>query len=298
MGFFIGINIVIFSVIGGYLLSHGQLILLFQPFEFLIIGGSAFGAFVISSPKTLILKVFKHFPFLLKGSIYTKKSYLDLLGAIYMLLIKAKIEGLMALENDIENPLDSKILTQFPNFLEQQRALEFLTDHMRLMVSGVKNVHELENLMDVELDTHEQESKQVSGAIMHVADGLPGFGIVAAVLGVVITMSALDEPPEVLGMHIGAALVGTFLGILLAYGFVGPMGKSLEYKEIEEQRYLECIKICLVASLNNYSPQLAIEFGRKAIFMDSRPGFYELEDHVKSIKKSITKTNSETNASK
>jgi len=147
------------------------------------------------------------------------------------------------------------------------------------------NLHELENLMDVELDSHEEEAEQVSSAITHVADGLPGFGIVAAVLGVVITMASLNEPPEVLGMHIGAALVGTFLGILLAYGFVGPMGKSLEYKEKEEQRFLECIKICIIAYLSGYTPQITVEFGRKAIFTDVRPSFFELEEHVRSIRK-------------
>lgn len=285
MKFLLGVAIVVASVFGGYVLSHGQMAMLMQPFEFLIIGGAAFGAFVIASPRSLIITIIKHIPELLSGSKYNKNSYLDLLGLLFVLFAKAKTEGLLSLEGDVDNPEDSKTFQRFPSVLKEKRALEFITDYMRLIVNGSMNLHELENLMDVELDSHEEEAEQVSSAITHVADGLPGFGIVAAVLGVVITMASLNEPPEVLGMHIGAALVGTFLGILLAYGFVGPMGKSLEYKEKEEQRFLECIKICLIAYLSGYSPKITVEFGRKAIFTDVRPSFFELEDHVRSIKK-------------
>ncbi len=290
MGFFLGIAIVLFSVVGGYIFSHGQLVMLFQPYEFLIIGGAAFGAFVIASPRYLIVKVLKNFPLLFIGSKYNRKSYLDLLGLIYTLLAKSRSEGLIALERDIDEPESSEIFQQFASVLKEQRAREFITDYFRLIISGSMNVHELENLMDVELDTQEEEASEVSSAITHMADGLPGFGIVAAVLGVVITMASLDEPPEVLGMHIGAALVGTFLGILLAYGFVGPMGKSLEYKEKEQQRYLECIKVCIIASLSGYAPQTAVEFGRKTIFSDMRPSFFELEGHVRGIKKKPANT--------
>jgi len=297
MGFILGTIIVIFSVIGGYVLSHGQLIMLFQPFEFLIIGGAAIGAFIISSPTSLIKKVFKHIPLLFVSSKYNKESYLDLLGLIFTLLNKGKVNGMMALEKDIDEPESSGIFQRFPDILKHHRAMEFLTDYMRLIVSGVMNVHEVENLMDVELDSFEEEAKQVSSSIIHMADGLPGFGIVAAVLGVVITMASLNEPPEVLGMHIGAALVGTFLGILLSYGFVGPMGKSLEYKEKEEQRYLECIKVCIIASLSDYTPQIAVEFGRKTIFSDVRPSFFELEQHVRSIRKVGSKPNASPEAS-
>lgn len=284
MGFIVGLIIVISSVLGGYVLAHGQLVLLLQPYEFLIIGGAAVGAFVISSPRTVIIKVLIHLPQLFTGSKYNKNSYLDLLGLIYTLLSKSRTEGLISLERDIDNPEESDIFLRFSKVLKEHRAQEFITDSFRLIISESMDAHELENLMDVELDTHEEESRQVSSAITTMADGLPGFGIVAAVLGVVITMASLNEPPEVLGMHIGAALVGTFLGILLAYGLVGPMGKSLEYKEKEQQRYLECIKVCVIASLSGYSPQTAVEFGRKAIFSDVRPSFFELEDHVRSIK--------------
>ncbi|MCW8930010.1 MAG: flagellar motor stator protein MotA [Gammaproteobacteria bacterium] len=285
MGFILGVAIVVLSVFGGYILSHGHMAMLMQPYEFLIIAGAALGAFIIASPKYLIVKVLKHFPDLFKGSRYNKGSYLDLLGLIFVLLSKAKSQGLVTLESDVDEPQSSEVFQRFPTLLQESRAMEFMTDYLRLIISGSMNAHELENLMDVELDSHEEEAKQVSSAITNVADGLPGFGIVAAVLGVVITMSSLDQPPEILGMHIGAALVGTFLGILLAYGFVGPMGKSLEYKEQEEQRFLECIKICIIAFLSGYSPQITVEFGRKAIFSDVRPSFFELEEHVRSIKK-------------
>ncbi len=285
MGFIAGVLIVLFSVIGGYVFSHGQIVMLFQPFEFLIIAGAAFGAFLISSPGYLIVKVFKNFPRLFMGSRFKKKHYLDLLGLIFTLLAKSRSEGAISLERHVDEPESSEIFQRFPSVMREHRAKEFITDYLRLIISDSMNVHELENLMDVELDTQEEEASQVSSAIIHVADGLPGFGIVAAVLGVVITMASLNEPPEVLGMHIGAALVGTFLGILLAYGFVGPMGKSLEYKEKEQQRYLECIKVCIIASLSGYAPQIAVEFGRKAIFTNVRPSFYELEDHVREIKR-------------
>ena len=285
MKFIIGMLIVTGSVVGGYVLSHGHLAILFQPFEFLIIFGAATGAFIASNPGVVIKQVLGSIPTLLKGSKYTKQSYLDLLALMYELFSKARKEGLMALENDIEEPKESPIFGRYPAILADHHAVNFICDYMRLMVGGSMNAMELENLMDLELDTHHEESHLPSHAVTIMSDGLPAFGIVAAVLGVVITMGSISEPPEVLGGHIAAALVGTFLGILLAYGYVGPVGTFLGHVQREEAKFLECIKVSIMATLNGYTPQVAVEFGRKALYSNVRPGFLELEEHVKNASK-------------
>lgn len=284
MKLIIGFIVVIGSVLGGYILSHGVLGALYQPFEFLIIFGGAFGALLAANPGVVIKRVFGSIPALLKGPKYNKQSYLDLLGLMYELFAKARKEGLMALENDIEEPDSSDVFVKYPAIIKDHHAVEFICDYLRLMVGGSMNPMELENLMDLELETHHQESELPATAVNTMADGLPAFGIVAAVMGVVITMGSITEPPEVLGLHIAAALVGTFLGILLSYGFVGPVGTYLGHIAREESKYLECTKVCILATLNGYTPQVAVEFGRKVLFSNLRPGFIELEDHVKSKK--------------
>ncbi len=284
MKFIVGSLIVAGSVFGGYILSSGKLAALFQPFELLIIAGGATGAFVISNPGKVLKDVLKAIPSLLAGAKYNKKSYLDLLTMMYALFAKARKEGLMALENDIEEPEQSEIFNQYSKIVKDHHVMNFITDYLRLMVGGSMNAFELENLMDVEMETHHHEAEQPATAITRAADGLPGFGIVAAVMGVVITMGYISEPPEVLGHHIAAALVGTFLGILLAYGFVGPMGTAIEHKSQEEAKFMECAKVCILATLNGYTPQIAVEFGRKVIYSKDRPGFTELEEHIKQNK--------------
>jgi len=281
MKLIIGIVVVVGCVFGGYILSHGELMALFQPFELLIIAGGAFGAFVIANPGHVIKQVFKGLPTLLKGAKYSKQSYMDLLALMYDLFSKARKEGLMALENDIEDPHQSEIFKKYPKLLADHHAIDFICDYMRLMVGGSMNPFELENLMDIELETHHHEALTPSESVTSVSDGLPGFGIVAAVMGVVITMGSLGGPPEVLGAHIAAALVGTFLGILLAYGFVGPMATALKHRAEDESKFLGCIKVCIMATLNGYTPQIAVEFGRKVLPSIVRPGFAELEEHVK-----------------
>ena len=280
----LGIITVIGCVFGGFVLSHGNMLALAQPFEFMIIAGGAAGAFFIANPGSIVKKVLKGLPTLLKGPKYRKQSYMDLLALMYDLFAKARKEGLMALENDIEEPDQSEIFKKYPKVMANHHAMDFITDYLRLMVGGSMNPFELENLMDLELETHHHEAMQPGDAVTTAADGLPGFGIVAAVMGVVITMSAIGGPPAVLGQHIAAALVGTFLGILLSYGFVGPVGTSLKHKAEEEGQFLTCIKVCIMATLNGYTPQIAVEFGRKALPSTVRPGFIELEDHVKQKK--------------
>jgi chemotaxis protein MotA len=281
MKLLLGMLIVLASVLGGYVLSHGRLMALFQPFELLIILGAALGAFVISNPIHVIRRAAASLPRLLLGAGYKRKDYAELLQMLYEMLSKARIDGLLSLENDIDSPRDSALFQKFPSVYNNHHAIEFLADAIRLMLSGSVQLPQLEAVMDLALETHHQEALQPSDAVNHMADALPGFGIVAAVMGVVITMGALDQPPEVLGDHIAAALVGTFVGILLAYGFVGPMATALHHQAEDQGKYLECIKACLLASLQGYSPILCVEFGRKSLPSNVRPAYQELEQQLR-----------------
>lgn len=277
----IGTLIVLGSVAGGYVLSHGNLAALWQPYELLIIGGAAFGAFIISNPTKVVAKVFKSIPGLLSGSKYTKALYMDLLSLLHDIFAKARKEGMMAIEGDLEEPEKSELFNKYPKISKDHHVLDFITDYLRLIVGGNMNPFELENLMDVEIETHHHEAEEPAQALTKVADGLPGFGIVAAVLGIVITMGFISESADAIGAHVAAALVGTFLGILLAYGFVGPMAVALEHRAAEEAKVFECIKVSLLATVNGYSPQIAVEFGRKVLFSTVRPSFQELEEHLR-----------------
>lgn len=277
----IGTLIVLGSVAGGYVLSHGNLAALWQPYELIIIGGAAFGAFVISNPAKVVKKVFASIPVLLSGSKYDKALYMDLLSLLHDIFAKARKEGMMAIESDLEEPEKSELFNKYPKIAKDHHIIAFITDYLRLIVGGNMNPFELENLMDVEIETHHHEAEQPAQALTKVADGLPGFGIVAAVLGIVITMGFISESAEAIGGHVAAALVGTFLGILLAYGFVGPMGTALEHRVAEESKVYECIKVSLLATVNGYSPQIAVEFGRKVLYSTVRPSFQELEEHLR-----------------
>ncbi len=282
----IGYIIVFLCVFGGYGLAGGKfgVIIKAAPIELFIIGGSALGAFLVANNGKTIKSVFKTIPVLLKGSKYTKARYMELLSLLYEILQKARKEGLMAIEADVESPHESALFGQFPTIQHDHHLVEFITDYLRLMVSGNLNAHEIEALMDSELETHHQEAHAPQAAIQGVGDGLPAFGIVAAVLGVVKTMGSVGQSPAVLGMMIAGALVGTFLGILMAYGFVSPLASLLGQKGEEAHKELECVKITLLASMQGYAPQIAIEFGRKVLFSTERPSFSELEEHVKQKK--------------
>jgi chemotaxis protein MotA len=226
----------------------------------------------------------KDLPNVFKGSKYDKALYMQLMGLLFEILAKVRKEGLMAIENDVEEPEQSPIFSKYPAILAEHHAIEFITDYLRLMVGGNLDAMEIENLMDCEMDTHHQEGGIPASCIQKVGDGLPAFGIVAAVMGVVHTMESVGLPPQELGMLIAAALVGTFLGILLSYGFVTPLASKLEQRLEESSKILECIKVTLLANLNGYSPALAVEFGRKVLFSTERPSFLELEEFVKSTK--------------
>ena len=280
----VGYLVVVGSVLGGYALAGGHMGALFQPLEFLIIGGAAIGAFVVSNNIKVLKAVFRSLPGLLKSSKYTKARYMELMALLYDLLQKARKEGLMAIESDVDAPQDSAIFQRYPTIAGDHEVVEFVTDYLRMMVSGNLNAFELENLMDNEIETHHHEAMVPSHAIQKVADGLPAFGIVAAVMGVVHTMGSVGRPPAELGQMIAHALVGTFLGILLAYGFVAPLATLLEQKADETTKELQCVKVTLLASMQGYAPTIAVEFGRKVLFSTERPSFIELESHVKQKK--------------
>jgi chemotaxis protein MotA len=281
----VGYVIVLGSVLGGFVLAGGHLVGIYQPLELLIIAGAAFGAFVVGNPVKTVKATLKSLPGLLKGSRYTKAMYMELMGMLYDILNKVRKEGLMSIERDIEKPAESPLFAKYPQLIADHHLVEFLTDYLRLMVSGNLNPLEIETLMDSEIETHHHEGEFPAHALQRVADGLPAFGIVAAVMGVVHTMGSVGLPPSELGKMIASALVGTFLGILLAYGFVGPLAGLLEQKLAEATKMFQCVKVTLLASLNGYAPALAVEFGRKVLYSTERPTFVELEAHVKQRKK-------------
>ncbi|APV51413.1 flagellar motor stator protein MotA [Betaproteobacteria bacterium GR16-43] len=284
MPIIVGYLIVLGSVLGGFALAGGHLGAIYQPIELLIIGGGALGAFIVGTPGKTLKTTLKAVPALLKGSVYTKTLYMELMAMLFEVLTKVRKEGLMSIERDVENPGESALFNKYPQVAKDHHVLEFVTDYLRLMVSGNLNAHEIEALMYSEIETHHHEAEGPAHAVQKVADGLPAFGIVAAVMGVVHTMASVGKPPSELGQMIAHALVGTFLGILLAYGFVGPLASLLEAKAHEASKQLECIKVTLLASLNGYAPSVAVEFGRKVLFSTERPTFQELETHVKQAK--------------
>ncbi len=277
----LGYVIVLLSVFGGFALAGGHLAALFQPVELLMIGGAAIGAFLVGNNSKAIKATLQALPKLFKGSRYTKNLYMELMTLLFEILSKIRKEGLMSIEGDIDSPEESPLFGKYPAILADHHLVDFITDYLRLAVSGNMDVFQLQNLMDNEIETHHAEGEVPVHCIAKLGDGMPAFGIVAAVMGVVHTMESVGLPPAELGILIAHALVGTFLGILLAYGFVGPLASLLEQKLNESTKSLECIKVTLLASLSGYAPSLAVEFGRKVLFSTERPTFSELEDYIK-----------------
>jgi chemotaxis protein MotA len=276
-----GSLVVIISVLGGYLLSHGHLLALWQPYELLIIGGGAAGAFLIANPMKVVKAAFRDMMSLLKGPAYRHQDYVDLLSLLYDIFSVMRKEGLLSLESHIEDPPSSEIFSAYPRLLAEHHLIEFITDCLRLIVGGSMNALELEQLLEVELETHHHEAEASAMAVMKSADALPGFGIVAAVLGIVTTMSQLGGDTSKIGEHIAGALVGTFLGILLCYGFAGPLASAMESKAQEDGKAFECVKVALMANLRGYNPMVAVEFARKSLSSHARPSFVDLEGHLK-----------------
>ena len=281
----VGYVIVLISVFGGFVLGGGHLGAMYQPTELLIIGGAAFGAFVVGNSGKMLKATLLALPSCIKGSKYTKTLYMELMSLLYEILGKVRKEGLMSIERDVENPSESALFSKYPLVASDHHIVEFMTDYLRLMVSGNMNAFEIENLMDHEIDTHHHEAEVPSHIVQKIADGLPAFGIVAAVMGVVHTMESVGIPPSELGKLIAHALVGTFLGILLSYGVVAPLAGLLEQRANESTKILQCVKVTLLASINGYAPAIAVEFGRKVLYSTERPGFSELETHVKQAKR-------------
>lgn len=276
-----------FGCVFGVFVAHGgnvHVLLEALPFEMITIGGAALGALIVNNQPKVLKATMAAIPAALKGNKYTKARYMDLMALLYDILQKARKEGLMAIEGDVENPKESPLFTKYPGVGTDHHVVEFMTDYLRMMVSGNLNAHEIEALMDSEIETHHQEAHAPVAALTRLAGALPAFGIVAAVLGVVNTMGSVGQPPAVLGGMIASALVGTFLGILLAYGLVEPIAGLLEQKAEDAAKEFECIKSTLLASMQGYNPATAIEFGRKVLFSTDRPTFIELESHVKGKK--------------
>ena len=282
----IGWLVAMVAVFGVYIAHGGNIgvVLKALPFEMAAIGGAAFGAFIANNQPKVLKATMKGLAQCFKGSKYSKARYMELMALLYDILQKARKEGLMSIEKDVEDPHSSPLFQKYPTVGNDHHVIEFVTDYLRMMVSGNLNAHEIESLMDSEIDTHHHEAHSAVAALQRLAGALPAFGIVAAVLGVVNTMGSVGQPPAVLGGMIGSALVGTFLGILLAYAFAEPLAGLLEQKVDEAGKELQCIKTTLLASMQGYAPQVAIEFGRKVLYSTDRPTFIELESHVKGRK--------------
>jgi chemotaxis protein MotA len=277
MLFIVGSIVVFCSVIGGFMWHGGKPLALNQPNEVLIIGGAALGSLIISTPISVIKALFAQLMGVFSGKHYAKQDYLDLLVMMYEIFNVARRDGLVGLESHIEHPEESEIITRYPKFLKNHHAVAFFSDTMRIIISGSVQPHDLEDLMDSDLESsHNDEMRPVS-ALATIADALPGLGIVAAVLGVVNTMSKLDGGPEVIGTSVAAALVGTFLGVLACYGFVGPLANSLKVSIDDNTQYLNCMKHALLSFHKGVAGVISVEFARRTLFAEVRPGFLELE---------------------
>ncbi|NWO56780.1 flagellar motor stator protein MotA [Chromohalobacter israelensis] len=278
----LGYLVVIASIGGGYTLVGGHFGALFQPSEILMIVGAAVGAFIAANNGKSIKATLRTFSKLKRTTKYNKTMYMELMALQYRLLTKARRDGMLAIERDIDAPEDSAIFSDYPKIASDPLIMAFITDYLRLMVSGNMDPFEIDTLMEHEIDTFQHEAEIPAHALHSVGDGLPAFGIVAAVMGVVHALGAADQGAAAMGQMIAQALVGTFLGILLAYGFVLPVSQRLQLQVTEAIKMLQCVRVTLMASLNGMAPQLAVEFGRKALFTAERPSFTELEEHVRS----------------
>ena len=281
----IGAIVVVASMVGGFTMVGGKLLSLWHVNEIIVICGCALGAYVIATPPKVMKGAMQSTIALLKGPKYQRTDYVDLLKLIYEILMKMRREGTMAIEDHVENPERSAIFQKYPKIAADHHMLTFITDCLRLMIGGSMSPHELESLLEYELETHHQEALEPAHSVQKVADALPGFGIVAAVLGIILTMSIVGSaPPAEIGQKVASALVGTFLGIFLAYGFVGPVATAMENRAHDEGKAFEVVKMALVASLRGYPPSVAIEFARKLLFSGVRPSFQDLEADLKAAK--------------
>ncbi len=268
---------------GGFAMVKGPFMALVQPAELIIIAGAALGGIIIGNP-VQVLKILTGKITGVLSNRFTKQTYLDLLTLMYELFNKARRDGLISLEQELANPKEGAIISKYGSFLKNHHAVDFMTDTLKLMVNGISDQHELEKLMDAELETHHEEGGLPAAILSKTGDGLPGLGIVAAVLGIVVTMQSINGPIEKIGEHVAAALVGTFLGVLLSYGYVQPLAARLEHDAHEEGKYLECIKAGLLSFAGGTNPMIAVEFARKVIFTFNRPSNNEMEEACRQAK--------------
>jgi len=280
MGLIVGVITVFACVLGGYMAMGGKLGVLWQPFEAVIIVGAGIGAFIIGNPKDVIKGTGGALGKIFKGSKYHKDDYVELICLLYQILKVAKTKGNLGLEQHIENPQDSALFQQFPGVMANEAAIVFMCDYLRMLTLGSDDPNEMETLMDEEIEIVHHEHSHIAHAIQTMADGMPALGIVAAVLGVIKTMGSITEPPEILGKLIGGALVGTFLGVFVSYGFLAPMAAKAQAVYDAEIKYLYCIKAALLAHMHGSPPAVSVEFARKALLAHDRPTFYEVEEAV------------------
>jgi chemotaxis protein MotA len=279
----IGYFIILLASVGTFAV-HGSVFALWVPTEYLAIAGLLVGGFVAGNSSKVLKASMHALGLAFKGAQYNRAHYVDLLSLLFEILAKVRKEGLMSIENDVENPDSSPLFTKYPRVAADHHVVEFICDYLRMMVGGNLNAFEIENLMDMEIETHHQEAHQAPHAINEIGQAMPAFGIVVCVMGVVNTMGSVGEPPAVLGKLIAGALVGTFLGILISYGFISPLATQIEQKVEEGGKIFQVVKVVLLASMNGYAPQIAVEFGRKVLFATDRPTFLELEQEIKSRK--------------
>lgn len=277
----VGLLIVFGSIIVGFTMAGGQIGVLIQISEFIVIGGAALGAILMANPPSMVGQMIKSVMGLLKGNPYNKNAYNELLKMLYELFLTARREGVVALEHHAEKPHESDLFKRYPSFAGNHHAVEFLADTLKVIITGTVQPFDLAEMMDVDLETHHDAAHKVPKVIANTGDAMPGFGIVAAVLGVVITMGAIGGKPEEIGHHVAAALVGTFLGILLAYGVFAPISAALEGQLASEAQYMNCIRAALLSFARGDAPMTAVEFARRNIAPDVRLSFADLEKAVK-----------------
>lgn len=284
MSLILGFLVVFGSVFGGFVLGNGHLLSLWQPTEIIIITGAAAGGFIVAQPFSLVKESVQKAIKLLSPSPYDKQFFMDLLAMFFNLGTKIRGTGLLSVEEDIEKPAESPLFRPFPKIIAHARLMAFIKDNMRIVISGSLSHFDMENILEGELEVIEEELEKPSTAINTVADGFPGFGIVAAVLGIVHTMSAVGGDPGELGKKVAGALVGTFLGVLLSYGVVGPIGTSIGVRAHKEAKIFHCAKTMILAFMAGTAPKLAIEYARKSLYSDLRPASAELEEYIKNTR--------------
>jgi chemotaxis protein MotA len=273
----IGILGVFGAVLAGFLMEKGQVAVLMQPSELVIIGGAAMGTLLAANPMHVLKKISLDLTRIIKGSMFSKQRYLDSLKMMFALYNKARKDGMAGIESDIEEPEKSPLFTKYPFFLSNHHIRDFVCDTMRMAITGGASTFDVDQMMELDMDVHHAGATQPTSALSTMADALPGLGIVAAVLGVVVTMSSLGGPPEEIGRKVASALVGTFLGILLCYGLVGPLAANLSKLNDDEHAYYHVLRVVMLSFIKGMSPLLAIEMARRAIPEHVRPSFQEVE---------------------